>query len=268
MRRTGRWALGTTILAVACGRGAPIAQGSTTSSSSGGGTTSSATSTAEGSSSGGGGSGGGQACDAAAEGIAQAATGAGSCTSVVRLDYASLAVLGFQLACGPYAKPAEADARAAAQKDTGFGQTGTAAAGDTPSDDFVFVVAASDFGGSAAVSAHTGLSVFGGSTVWAGKGDITYPKAWRPAADLGLGCGQTGIPMPPARGFDLASGAPLPSAQVNAALAKVWETALPAGLAKVAYLIDAMVLLYPRSVGAFDPTTAEWIVLIGSEFLE
>ena len=104
--------------------------------------------------------------------------------------------------------------------------------------------------------------------MWAGKGDITYPATWRPAADLGLGCGPSGIAVPPARGFDLGSGQPLTAAQVSAAIAPVWQTALPAGLAQGSYFFDAMVLLYPRTVGVFDPAAAEWIVLVDTGWLE
>jgi hypothetical protein len=34
------------------------------------------------------------------------------------------------------------------------------------------------------------------------------------------------------------------------------------------YLFDAVVLLYPRTTGAFDPATAEWIALLQGGWLE
>lgn len=34
------------------------------------------------------------------------------------------------------------------------------------------------------------------------------------------------------------------------------------------YVFGATVLRYPRTVGAFDPTTAEWIVLLNGGWLE
>ena len=57
-------------------------------------------------------------------------------------------------------------------------------------------------------------------------------------------------------------------ADVDAALAVVWQTALPEGLWQGGYVFDAAVLLYPRTVGAFDPATAEWVALVNSGWLE
>jgi hypothetical protein len=91
---------------------------------------------------------------------------------------------------------------------------------------------------------------------------------WTSAVELGPGCGKPNRKLPPSRGFDLVSGMPLAQADVDAALEVVWGTALPEGLAKGAYVFDAVVLLYPRSVGAFEPSSAEWIVLVHSGWLE
>jgi hypothetical protein len=118
------------------------------------------------------------------------------------------------------------------------------------------------------VAARSGKSVFGGTTVWDGAGDITYPKSWLPPSSLGIGCAPMSIPSIQARGFDLEKGTPLDDASVKAALAVVWDTALPSGMGKVEYLFDAMVLMYPRMVGALDPKTAEWIVLVNGGYLE
>ena len=60
----------------------------------------------------------------------------------------------------------------------------------------------------------------------------------------------------------------LEPADIEAALDVVWRTALPAGFAAGGYLFDAVVLRYPRSVGAFDPATAEWIVILNAGWLE
>lgn len=239
--------------------GAGGAPGTTTSSGGGAGATTSSSSGAGGQSPG---------CEAAIDAIAMETSGQGSCTAVVRLDYASLEILGFQIVCGPYGQPTETSARTLAQQDTGFGQTGESLAGALPADEFVFWQSAGDFGGSAAVSRRNGLSVFGGSTVWGGQGDITYPKSWKPADAIGIGCTSPGVPGPQGTGWDLGGGQPLSQAQVGAALAVVWQTALPGGMWKGGYVFDEVVLLYPRSVGAFDPTNAEWIVLVNSGFLE
>ena len=49
-----------------------------------------------------------------------------------------------------------------------------------------------------------------------------------------------------------------------AALAAVWSTALPTGLTKVHTIDAAFALGYPRTIGAFDPTSAESIVVVES----
>lgn len=222
----------------------------------------------QGGSGGQGGQGGGSAdCAALVQAIAQQAAGTVTCTSVVRLDYASRAILGYRIICGPYAQTTEAEARAAAQAQTGYGAAGQSLAGATPEDDFVFYEPPGDFGGVGAVNARNGLPVFGGGIVWDGAGEITWPTAWDAPEGLGAGCATSTSP-PAARGFDLRDASALPAADVDAALAVVWQTALPEGLWQGGYVFDAVVLLYPRTVGAFDPATAEWIALVNSGWLE
>jgi len=193
----------------------------------------------------------------------------GSCTAIVRLNYTSMAILGWQLLCGSYSMPVtEAEARAQAQADTGYGASGTMVNPASPEDEYVFFQAPGDFGGAAAVSARTGLSVFGGSIIWMGTGDITYPDDWRPASDLGQDCPRYPT-LPPAVGYRIAeSSEALSAGEVSAALDVVWDTALPEGMWTSNYIFDAVVLLYARSVGAFDPSTAEWIVLVNGGWLE
>ncbi|MFT3771383.1 MAG: hypothetical protein QM820_38710 [Minicystis sp.] len=190
-----------------------------------------------------------------------------ACTAVVRLDYVSRKILGFEVMCAHYAAIDETAARAVAQADTGQGQSGQSIAGALPEDEWVFWQSAGDFGGAAAVSRRNGTSVFGGTVVWGGKGDITYPKSWQPPSAIGEGCGAPD-PNFKARGFDLGGGQKLADADVQAALAVVQSTAVPAALWQGGYLFDAMVLLYPRTVGAMDPAAAEWIVLLNSGWLE
>lgn len=193
------------------------------------------------------------------------------CTAIVRLDYTTRDPLGFQIICGgiPSGGVTEASARATAQADTGFGQMGQFISGPAPQDHYVFVQNPSDFGGVAAVSAKSGMSVFGGGIVWDGKGDITYPKTWQPTSDLGLGCGPQASAPPPARGFDLPNGALLPGADVDMAVAVAWDTALADGFGNAGHMVhDALVLKYPRTVGGFDPAAAEWIVLFNSGLLD
>jgi len=190
-----------------------------------------------------------------------------SCSAVVRLDYETLTIIGWQLFCGHYAHPDEATARATAQSDTGYGENANMLNPPNPHDEYVFYEPPSDFGGAAIVSARNGLSLFGGSIVWAGTGSITYPPTWRNASELGVNCPQLPERIP-AVGYDLRSGGSLSEAEIKNPLDIVWQTALPTGMATSNYLFDAVVLLYPPSMGDFDPSSAEWIVILNSGWLE
>lgn len=215
------------------------------------------------------GAGGSSDCAALSQTIATETGGVVACTTVVRLDHETLVGLGYEIVCGPYASVDEATARATAQADTGFGTAGQLLSGPTPADAWVFYEPPGDFGGVGVVSARTGRSLFGGSIVWDGAGELTYPETWRPISGLGLACTPEVNALPPmARGFDLVSGQSLAPDLVGAALDVVWSSALPDGLWQGGYVFDAVVLRYPRSVGALDPSTAEWIVLVGSGWLE
>ncbi len=192
----------------------------------------------------------------------------GSCTAVVRLDYQTYDLLGYQLFCGPYTRLSEKEARTIAESDTGYGLDAIMLNEPDPEDTWVFYEPPGDFGGVGAVSARNGLSVFGGSIVWMGTGDITYPTNWRPLEELGHGCDPAGG-IPRARGYDLVSGgAPLSDAQINAALEVVLDTAIPGAFWEGGYVFDAVVLSYPRTMGAFNPNTAEWIVMVNGGWLE
>jgi hypothetical protein len=188
----------------------------------------------------------------------------GSCTVVVRLEFQSFSPIGWQLVCAPYGLVDEPTARANAQGDTGFGSTANLLSPAPPSDEWVFHIAPSDFGGAAAVSARTGRTVFGGSIVWDGAGDIVYPTEWR--APPTLGCADQG-PIQ-ATGYDLENAGPVSPDDVDAALSAVRSTPFPAALWTGGYVFDAVVLRYPRTVGEFNPTTAEWVVLLNGGWLE
>jgi hypothetical protein len=187
-------------------------------------------------------------------------------TVTVRLDHDSLALLGYSLAPGPYKSLDETAARAEATKTTGHG-AGSLLSGPTPEDAWVFYESPGDFGGVGVVSARTGLSAFGGSIVWDGAGDITWPTAWAPASELASGCPASGG-LGVSRGFDLVTGEALEAKDVSAALAVVADTALPGAMWQGGYAFDAVVLRYPRSVGVFNPGTAEWIVVLSGGWLE
>jgi hypothetical protein len=208
--------------------------------------------------------------ESAALALALHAIPSAECTAVVRVDYQSFAILGYQLICGPKATVTEAQARATANTDSGYGasaDTAPALNPPDPADEYVFLESHGDPGGAAAVSARNGLTVFGGGVVFAGKGDIKYPATWKPAADLGSNCLRAeGIPS--ARAW--AVGADVTATGIAAAIDAVAGTALPAAMWRSGRVIDAVVLAYARSVGIVSTSpnnfsNAEWIVLINSD---
>ncbi len=225
---------------------------------------------AGGSVSGGSGGLGAAACEALSQAISTETSGAHACTAIVRLAYETRGFLGFQLLCAPYAQVDEVTAQQTAEVDTGYGLGATVMSGADPQDEYVFYEEPTDFGGVGVVSVRNGITVFGGSVVWAGTGEITYPTSWRPASELGPGCTPMVNTGPPAtRGIDLSHGeGAMDQTQINAVMDQVWVTALADGMWLNQYVFDAMVLLYPRSVGAMNPATTEWIVLINFGWLE
>jgi hypothetical protein len=188
----------------------------------------------------------------------------GTCTAVVRLDYRSLKVLGHTFVCGPYDGGGEQKARATADAAATFpnaqpaGQGRLLLSGETVGSEWLFYQTPGDFGGASAVSARSGLTVFAGSIVWAGTGSLLVPSKWE-TTELGTGCASF---MFPVRAFDLTSGAELKNGEANAAVNVVFGSAIPSALAKIGGVFDAVVLLYPRTVGLFEPETAEYLVLL------
>ncbi len=208
--------------------------------------------------------GGTPSCSEVAKAIAKKAQIVGSCTIIVRFTQTTLTLLGHQWVCGTYAPPDELAARATAQQDTGFG-SGVLLSGPAPADAWVFLVEPLDFGGAAVVSARTGLTVFGGGIVWAGKGDIKWPKTWL-HDPLGEDCAP--VSLPKVRSFDLGTGGlPLPAGEIDKALKRVRATALPSGLAQIGGY-DIVLLRYRPSVGAQDPSSDEYVVLFNSGWME
>lgn len=205
-----------------------------------------------------------QAIDAVAAQVTDLA-----CTAVVRIRYTDKSLLGYQLLCGGITSLDEAKASAVSQADTGFGLGGGSLGGPNPDDVFVFYEPPMDFGGAGVVSAISGRSVFGGSIVWMGNGEITWPQTpWLPPDKLGGA--ECSVQMwPKWRGFDLVQdGAAYTDAEAQIALHIAWNTALPAGMFAKQSVVNANVLLYGRGVGMFNPVTAEWIVLLNSQWLE
>lgn len=191
----------------------------------------------------------------------------GACTVALRFDYESKAALGHQVFCGEYKATTARVASEQAEADIGYGTMGTVLNGSNSDGPYLFYAAPGDFGWAAAVDRNTGLSVFGGSIIWLGTGDISYPSAWREPAELPSGCTSSGN-YTVTQGWDLRDGSALPSTDVDELLAKVSDTVLVDAFYTGGYLFDASVLLYPRAVGAFDPSQAEWVVLLSGGWLD
>jgi hypothetical protein len=210
-------------------------------------------------------------CAAIASEIARQTETDGTCTAVVRLDYQSLKILGHTYVCGNVALMDEAAARDV------FSQRVASMpyqllSGAAASDEWVFTAVAGDFGTALALSARSGLAVFGGDlsyapfrTATAESGAYGGPFGSASKSDLGEGC--PAATAPSMHAFDLRYGAgatvtpPEPEQAVNAVMA----TALPDGLGHWASLLDAVVLTY----GGFEPETpsewhAEYIVLLNA----
>jgi hypothetical protein len=119
-------------------------------------------------------------------------------------------------------------------------------------DEFVFYWSAGDLSAEAAVSVRTGKTVFGGSIIWAGAGEIKHPKTWSAPAELGSICSPA-EPIPSSRGVSTFEGV-LDAREVSGALTAVWNTAIPGALSRSGQVaLEAVVLYYPPFVGGYDP---------------
>ena len=188
-----------------------------------------------------------------------------ACTVVIRLDHDTFTILGHQVICGRYNSATAEEALETAVEDTGWG--GRMLNAEDPEETYVFFTPAGDFGGASAVSANTGLSVFGGSTVWSGSGDITYPLEWRAPAEIGRTCTST-REVPYAVGYDLVGGVSMDEEMMQTALDTVKRTVVIDAMAAGGSIFSATVLRYPRTVGVVNPTNSEWIVLLNGGWLD
>lgn len=192
----------------------------------------------------------------------------GGCTAVVRLDYATLDILSYAFVCGRYAATDETAARNSANAAAVFpyasgAGSGKLLTGPSPTDQWVFYSTPSDFGGVAAVSDTTGLTTFAGTIVWAGTGKILIPASFS-SGDLGKGCDSSSPSS--VRGVNLVSSEADPRMEEAAAI--VQSTALRAAFTRLGGVFGIVILAYPRTVGAFDASTAEYIVLFDGGWLE
>jgi len=190
-----------------------------------------------------------------------------SCTVVLRLNYNTHALIAHQVICGSYGPVDEASARETAQADAGYGEMAQLISSSSPEDFYVFRQMLGDFGGTAAVSAKTGKTVFGGSIIWSGTGEITHPTSWRDPAELGQGCGLNDS-IPIVQGYDLVQSEALGAQDLQDAMNVVGQTVVIPAFQQGGYIFNAIVMLYPRSVGLFNPETAEWIVLVQGGWLD
>ncbi len=114
-----------------------------------------------------------------------------------------------------------------------------------------------DFGGVAVFDPCSGLVLFAGNIVWAGRGGQVYPADPIPADRLQ----RTSNQAPPPSTIGVA-GTQFPADQKDALAAwdSVRDLNLVNDLAVPPYSVA--VYLYPRTVGDFDPAAADWVILI------
>lgn len=192
------------------------------------------------------------------------ATSGQTCSVVVRLDYDTRAVLGYQVFCGAYGPVDEQTARATAQKYTGQAGDGLMFNPADAQDAYVFKRSGGDLEAAAVVSKRSGLALFHGTTGFGCCGDIIYPSSWRAAEALASGCPVVG-PPPAKVGYDLMfTPPPLGADHVDAAYQVVTLTAVPAAFWAGGALFDVVVLRYTRSNEMLEPGHArsEWIVIV------
>ena len=84
-------------------------------------------------------------------------------------------------------------------------------------------------------------------------------------SDLGSGCGPL-TALAAVRGFNLVGSEATP--RFPAAADVVFATALPAAFSRWGSVLDVVILLYPRTLGAFNPSKAEYVVLLNGGWLE
>ena len=192
-----------------------------------------------------------------------------SCTAVIRLDYTTYDLIAWELICGETRDVTEDEALERAWEEV-FSEMGfvepdmvrrTGIWGP-----YVFYVSPGDFGGVAAVSAYSELTVFGATIIWMGAGDIVHPDSFRHPDSLGSGCPDVGGLHDLAFTALACEGTSTPD--LEAVLESVADTAMPAAMQYAGHIESVVVLCYARTVGGMDPTTAEWIVVLNAGWLE
>lgn len=185
--------------------------------------------------------------------LAEEQANGNSCGLTLRFTYETAEFLGWQLRCVP---PTPDLSLAEAQMMSAWPGTDQS----TTEDAYVLYTEPGDFGGLTYVSKRSGL-LFEGSIVWDGMGDIDYPDELEDPLMLGTGCADTQPPQAVELwpyNFIEGDHHVLPD-EADPIIDAVWDTA-------VFYTVTSgttiAVIAYPRTVGAFAPDVAEFVVII------
>ncbi len=186
----------------------------------------------------------------------------GRCVVTFRLDHTTLARRGHVARC--FDAPALPLSVEAAAARAGLPADRLVTPADAR-DVFVFWEPPLDFGRGAVISALAGGDadplLFAGTTVWDGRGDVETPADAELAADVGSeGCAAADAAS--LRFTDLVDADAADRRLFFAAWDAVARTGLAHRMAAPGGRLAGAVVRYARSVGAFDPTSAEWIVVI------
>jgi hypothetical protein len=186
----------------------------------------------------------------------------GTCSVLVRVHHETLTLLGYQPMCAELPDDALDEPQARALTDC-CASAGTAL---PPADDWApwgFHAAPTEDepGHAAIVSSHVGARVFE-ATIGRGEvsGEIAFPEAWVEGTSLRPGCDP--VPMPELASHDLVEGGGVADERLRGVWSVVGSTALPLAMGVAGEPLRATVLRWPRRVDEFDPTSAEYLVVI------
>ncbi|MFN8495850.1 MAG: hypothetical protein U0350_50120 [Caldilineaceae bacterium] len=124
--------------------------------------------------------------------------------------------------------------------------------------DFVVLsAAASDFGGLAVFDSCSGHILHAGAIVWMGRGEQIYPTNPLPPETIT----RTGQPASAPTLLDVLSS---PYAPPDGAEKQAWEAVADLNIIQEFATAPYRVLMYvyPRSVGIFDPSSADWVICV------
>ncbi len=187
-----------------------------------------------------------------------------ACTAVVRLAVDTLAPDGWNFVCGAPKAVTETDARTAATAGlpTGTPGPGTLVSAASPTDVYVYRQDPSDFGSFSVVAVQTGLLVLGSDLVWSAAAKPWFPATWRPASELGLGCGTMSEAVTPHVYNAAGDSFPVTQAETDGATAAARATALWNAIAPMEV---ALIRLQFSVDGSSQATSKpQWYVVLGA----